>query len=391
MERIGMTERASGPLTEILIVEDSPVEAEVLRRTLDKAGYAVRIAHNGDEGLQAIRAYRPALVMSDINMPVMNGFQLCRAIKYDEDLWNIPLILLTVLSEPKDIIEAINCGADAYIIKPFAEVALLNRIHSLLDAPIERPRTEERRKEAVGYGGQRHAIAGGGQQILNLLLSLYENTLTQNRELATTQTQLNLLNENLDRQVHERTAALAESEQRYKRITEGLTDYLYTVRVDNGRAVETRQSPASVIVTGYTPEDFAADPYLWIQMVVPEDRERVKDHARKILAGEAVSPIEHRIIRKDGETRWVSDTAVLCKDAAGELLSYDGLIKDITERKQAESVLAAQLEELRRWHDTTLGREGRILDLKHEVNELLGRAGQPPRYPSAESPGPKEA
>ena len=158
-----------------------------------------------------------------------------------------------MLSEPKDIIEAINSGADAYIIKPFAETNLLDRIRSLLDAPIERRRAEERREEVVGYGGQRHAIAGGGQQILNLLLSLYENTLNQNRELENTQTQLSLLNESLDRQVRERTAAVRESEERYKRITEGLTDYLYTVRIENGRAVETRQSPASVIVTGYTP------------------------------------------------------------------------------------------------------------------------------------------
>ncbi|MDO8988967.1 MAG: response regulator [Sideroxyarcus sp.] len=333
-----MTERAevSGTPTGILVVEDSPVEAEILRRTLVGAGYAVSIAHNGEEALQAARTRRPLLVLSDINMPVMDGFQLCRELKYDNELWNVPLMLLTVLSEPKDIIEAINSGADAYIIKPYSETTLLDRIRSLLDAPIERPRTEERRKEMVGYGGQRHTISGGGKQILNLLLSLYENTLNQNRELENTQTQLSQLNESLDRQVHERTAAVRESEERYKRITEGLTDYLYTVRVENGRAVETRQSAASVIVTGYTPEEFAADPYLWIHMVVPEDRELVNAHVQQILAGKDGHPIEHRIIRKDGKIRWVSDTAVLCKDATGKLLSYDGLIKDITERKASE-------------------------------------------------------
>ena len=336
------------PQSNILIVEDSPVEAEMLRRTLVKAGYAVNVAHNGEEGLQAAHKQRPALVLSDINMPVMNGFELCRAIKYDDDLWNVPLMLLTVLSEPKDIIEAINCGADAYVVKPFGEANLLGRVRSLLDAPLKRKRADERREEVVGYGGQRFSISGGGQQILNLLLSVYENTLNQNRELENTQTQLNLLNENLDRQVHERTAAVRASEERYKRITEGLTDYLYTVRVENGRAVETTQSPASVIVTGYTPEEFAADPYLWIQMVVPEDRELVNEHVRKILAGEDGLPVEHRITRKDGKIRWVSDTAVLNKDAAGKLLSYDGLIKDITERKQAQTELRVSEKRYRR-------------------------------------------
>ena len=69
-------------------------------------------------------------------------------------------------------------------------------------------------------------------------------------------------------------------------------------------------------------------------MVVPEDRELVNEHVRRFLAGEDSVPIEHRIIRKDGKIRWVSDTAVPYKDAAGKLLSYDGLIKDITEKKR---------------------------------------------------------
>ncbi|MDP2795131.1 MAG: response regulator, partial [Sulfurisoma sp.] len=204
-----MTERTEAP--EILVVEDSPVEAELLRRALIRAGYAVSVAKNGEEGLQAARARRPALVMSDINMPLMDGYQLCRAIKYDEELWNVPLILLTALSEPEDIIGAINCGADAYIVKPYVEANLLERIRSLLTSPIRRKRTEERRENMVSYGGQRHAVAGGGEQILNLLLSLYENMLNQNRYLAATQTQLNLLNESLEDQVRGRTAELEQT------------------------------------------------------------------------------------------------------------------------------------------------------------------------------------
>ncbi|MCK9388880.1 MAG: response regulator [Sulfuritalea sp.] len=195
---------------EILIVEDSAVETELLRRTLARAGYAVCIAHNGEEGLQAARAHRPALVMSDINMPLMNGYQLCRAIKLDDELWNIPLMLLTVLAEPEDIIEAINSGADAYIVKPFAETDLLERIRSLLDAPLERRQTEERRDEVVSYGGKHYVIAAGGKQVLNLMLSLYENMLNLSRELVAIQTELNLINASLDKQVRNRTVALGQ-------------------------------------------------------------------------------------------------------------------------------------------------------------------------------------
>ncbi len=146
----------------------------------------------------------------------------------------------------------------------------------------------------------------------------------------------------LTRDITERLRAeqlLRDSEARYRRITEGLTDYQYTVRIENGHAVETTQSPACVTVTGYTAEEFVANPDLWIQMVVPEDRERVIARVRKVLAGIDVPPMEHHIVRKDGEVRWVHCTIIMFRDASGNLLSYDGVIRDITERKLAEHAI----------------------------------------------------
>jgi PAS domain S-box-containing protein len=133
--------------------------------------------------------------------------------------------------------------------------------------------------------------------------------------------------------------ALKLSEERYRRITEGLTDYSYTVHLENGQVVQTTHGSACVAVTGYTAEEFAADPYLWIRMVVPEDRDLVREHVRQVLAGQKTSPLEHRIVRKDGYVRWINDTAVLNIDDNGILISYDGLIKDITDRKMIEQTL----------------------------------------------------
>jgi PAS domain S-box-containing protein len=130
--------------------------------------------------------------------------------------------------------------------------------------------------------------------------------------------------------------ALQVSEDRYRRITEGITDYLYTVRIENGKAVETHHSTACVEVTGYSAEEFISDPYLWINMIPVEEHESVKTRVEEILAGKQIVPIEHHIRRKDGELRWVSDTAVLQKDIHGNLLSYEGVVKDITERKKTE-------------------------------------------------------
>ncbi|RPI74264.1 MAG: PAS domain S-box protein, partial [Desulfobacteraceae bacterium] len=134
-------------------------------------------------------------------------------------------------------------------------------------------------------------------------------------------------------------AALRESEERYRRITEVVTDYIFTVQVENGQPMRTVHGPACLAVTGYTSEEFAADPYLWIRMVLVEDHPLVREQAVRILAGEDPGPIQHRIRRKDGTIRWVNNTPVLHCEASGRLVSYDGLIRDITERKLAENAL----------------------------------------------------
>ena len=147
--------------------------------------------------------------------------------------------------------------------------------------------------------------------------------------------------------------ALRESEERYRRITGGLTDYLYTVHVNDGRAVSTVHGAACIVVTGYSTGEFAADPYLWIRMVFDEDRDRVITHVNAILNGKPIPPVEHRIVRKDGQVRWVRDTPVLQLDDSGKLVSYDGVIKDITATKQAEEALRESEERYRAVADFT--------------------------------------
>src|SRR5690606_9614853 len=102
---------------EILVVEDSRTQAEQLRHLLETHGYTVGIAGNGRQALAAMREARPALVISDIVMPEMDGYQLCRAIRRDETLRDIPVVLVTSLSSPQDVIKGLECGADSFIRK----------------------------------------------------------------------------------------------------------------------------------------------------------------------------------------------------------------------------------------------------------------------------------
>lgn len=146
--------------------------------------------------------------------------------------------------------------------------------------------------------------------------------------------------------------ALSESERRYRRITEAITDYMFTVRVANGQPAETYHGPNCVAVTGYTTEEFSSDPFLWIRMVPPEDQDLVRAQASDLLAGHGPRSIEHRIMRKDGQIRWVSNSLVPSYDVEGNLLSYDGLIRDITNRKIAEETLRESEERYRHLVET---------------------------------------
>ena len=118
-----------------------------------------------------------------------------------------------------------------------------------------------------------------------------------------------------------------------------MTDYVFTVWVAKGKALETIHGPSCVTVTGYTADEYHNDPYLWISMVHEEDREAVQRQVRQLLNGEDTQPLEHRIWHKDGAVRWVKSILVPHYDELGNLVSYDGLIRDITARKQAEQAL----------------------------------------------------
>ena len=146
--------------------------------------------------------------------------------------------------------------------------------------------------------------------------------------------------------------ALSESEKRYRRITEAITDYIFTVKVVEGHPAETHHGPTCEAVTGFTSEEFNADPFLWIRMVPAEDQDIVRAQASEALSGGDPGPIEHRIIRKDGQIRWVSNSLVPTSDGQGNLVSYDGLLRDITNRKIAEETLRESEERYRHLVET---------------------------------------
>ena len=133
--------------------------------------------------------------------------------------------------------------------------------------------------------------------------------------------------------------ALRENEQRYKLLIESTSDYIYTVAIHHGVAGATTHGPGCVAVTGYRPDDYARDPTLWYRMIHEEDRAAVLEDAKRAIAGLPTTPVEHRILHKDGRLRWVKHTSVSRRNERAEVIAVDGIISDITERHAAEERL----------------------------------------------------
>ena len=140
---------------------------------------------------------------------------------------------------------------------------------------------------------------------------------------------------------------MINAEQRYEKLVNYLTDYIYTVTINNGVAVDTYHGPGCVSITGYTPEDYQRDPELWYRMIHSKDREKVLRQAQLAVKGEESEAIAHRIIHRDGTTRWIKNKIVITKNESGQPVSYDGLINDITELKRAEAAAAHRSRQLR--------------------------------------------
>jgi DNA-binding response OmpR family regulator len=187
----------------VLIAEDSATQAQRLTHILESHGYRVTSAANGKLALQMAQRQKPDLVISDVVMPEMNGYELCNAIKADAALSEVPVILVTTLSDPQDVIRGLECRADNFILKPYDADHLIHRVQFVLVNSQMRQSEQPGMGLEIMFGGERHFITADRLQILNLLLSTYEAAIQRNRELSTTRDTLHETNQELQVLTHE--------------------------------------------------------------------------------------------------------------------------------------------------------------------------------------------
>ena len=347
---------------EILIAEDSPTQAQQLSYLLEENGFKVAVATNGKEALAAARQRKPALIISDIMMPEMDGYTLCKELKSQDNLSDIPLILLTSMSRPSDIIKGLECGADNFIPKPYEGDYLLSRIrHILLNLDLRKTQKIDTGLQII-FSNEKYFITSQRQQILDLLLSTYETAVQKNLELAQSQNELKQLNESLDHRVKERTEQLRkinkELEQRViQRSTEleGTTSLLNNVLESSTEYSIIAVDLNGIILTwnegarcnyGYTTKEMVTKENFKV-LHTPEDEASGKIQKffdTALERGKAEGVFEH--VRKNGDRFTASVAGTLRRDANGVPIGYLLISKDITEQKAMEEQLRTKNQEL---------------------------------------------
>ena len=188
-----MTTSSRDKRRRILIVEDSPTQAAALDALLESADYAVDIARSVEAALARLGKDSVDLVISDVVMPGMSGYDLSRAIKAREDLRDIPIVLLTSLADPLDIIRGLECGADNYLTKPYEHNQLLARITGVFENHALRRNRPRTGRVDITFLGTHFTITSEKEQILDLLLSSFEELVRTNAALRAAEAEQSLL------------------------------------------------------------------------------------------------------------------------------------------------------------------------------------------------------
>lgn len=353
----------------ILIVDDKPESLYFLRVLLEGHGYRVVEAANGLEALNAARQAPPLLILADILMPVMDGFALCREWKRDERLRTIPFIFYTATyTDERDREFALNLGAERFIVKPADPEDLLASVREVLE-----------QNGATSFPS--HAPSTPPSDDDRDLLVQYNATLV--RKLEYKIDQVEKVNRALEREVAEHRcadAALSASETKYRMLFRTLQDAVVIAASDH-RILEA--NPSACALFGRSEDELAR--LACSDLFAPSDEQL--PNAFDALVRDGFFRGELRFIHADGTTFPGEVSSVFFMGQNTERLTGI-VIRDLTTARRAEDAIRSQLDELKRWYKALLDRESRVLDLKREVNTLLAKAGQPPRYESIEAPSP---
>jgi putative nucleotidyltransferase with HDIG domain/PAS domain S-box-containing protein len=290
-------------------------------------------------------------VISDINMPEMNGFELCRAIRREEVLRDLPIILLTSLSNLEDVLEGLEAGAFNFITKPFNEERLLAIVEHQL-RKLKDPELRENNGLLVTCAGQQYSIREKPEKIIDFFLSTYSIAVEKNLELAKAQEELRTLNELLEQKAQERALALIDESSQRQRAEEELDrtrqhqELILNAAGEGILGVDlqgliTFANPIAVLMLGCEKDDILGKPFDYTFPFFQPDGRPVPPQERPFhatLRDGQRRGVEGIYFRQDGMGLPVQSTC--CAIAEGNKITGAVItFRDITERKQADAAL----------------------------------------------------
>jgi PAS domain S-box-containing protein len=264
---------------EILIVDDTPQNLKLIGTILRGKGFGISFANSGSEALEIIKEVPPALILLDVLMPEMDGYETCRRLKSEPGSRDIPVIFLSALTETVDKVRGFRAGAVDYITKPVDQSELLSRINT------------------------------------HLML----------RELQ----------KNLEKTVSIRTGELLKSEKKYRTLADNIPGMVYRAKPDWSLAIVFN----SFELCGYPPEELLSGHINWLNLIHPDDKENVLKEAAELLEKPASLVQQYRIISGDGTELWMEDYKTSFFSEKNQFRGVDGIVFDITERKRSEEQL----------------------------------------------------
>jgi len=322
----------------ILIVEDSRTQAMMLKEILENAGYNVQMALNGAEALRIAETSTPDLILSDIIMPIMNGFELCRKIKSQPQKYHIPVVFLTALLTPEDIIKGLECGADGYLIKTYNSEYLLSRIINIIGNKQEYTNHQIADNVEFQYEGKEFTISSNPIQIINLLLSTYDSAIHKNLELTKNEQELTSINKDLEQKIQvrkqelkvqltERISAekvLRESENKFRDLIDNAPVWMY-ISTFKGQLKFVNE--AFCRLPNYDSQDELLHVKQEALYRVPGTLEKINE---KLISHGEIVGFKVDLVSREGTSRHV------LLSAKKDNNDISGMILDITERKEAE-------------------------------------------------------
>ena len=330
----------------ILIVDDRQDAQYLLQALLTGHGHEVSLASNGQQGLDQARANSPDLIISDILMPVMDGFRLCREIRKDEVLRDTLFVFYTATyTQQSDADFAMTIGADDFIRKPADPDLFLKRIEAVIEKTTQR---------TIAHDSESTDEAE--------VLRLYSERLVAKLEKRS----LDLQEEIAEREQAEKSLQEAHD------IISSSPAVAFLWKNEEGWPVE-YVSDNIKTVFGYTVGEMMSSDVTFVELIHPDDLARVSSE----VAAHSENPdsvafthVPYRIITKQGTTKWVDDRTVIRRDASGRITHYQGILIDVTDRIRAETEKLALEEHLRQTQK--LESIGTLASgVAHEINNPL--------------------